>query len=281
MLALTSGRTEDEDVQTVTGPDDPRQADVDDARQLVAAAERSGGVTLPALSEAELYAAGAAGQSLIDDDSWSRWMSLSDDQRSLLTEIGLDLLSARGLLGPQDSAGPDDAEQAQRPARPGLAMILTARARPSLIVACQLPGRSFAHEPRMYGIAEQDRGLRVLVLEHLTSKRADPVRNALGRTIEYFLISPAKAAEMLATWARAPVSPAGLRRERPPRVVDIYRGRDRAAGGLARERIQVRSGRDGLQVELSSQSGPAGPAVTCDQAGLADLMTSALLRMAP
>jgi len=86
---------------------------------------------------------------------------------------------------------------------------------------------------------------------------------------------------MLATWARAPVSPAGLRRERPPRVVDIYRGRDRAAGGLARERIQVRSGRDGLQVELSSQSGPAGPPVTCDQARLADLMTSALLRMAP
>lgn len=259
-------------------PGDPRQADVAGAQGLVEAALRRGAVRLPDLSEAELCAVGAATQSLIDGDTWARWRSLSDTQRGLLTEMAQDLLVTRKLLvPPQPATGP--AATGEIPARPELGIILTARARPTVIAVCHPDGPDHAHQPRMFGVAEQGTGLRVLVTEHLTTQRADPVRNVLGRVIEYFLLSPQQAGRTLASWAAEPARRGGLRRQRPARVVGIYRGRDADAGGLACERIGVRHVRGGLLLDHTGPDGPHPP-VTCDKAELAQLLTGALIRMA-
>jgi hypothetical protein len=199
----------------------------------------------------------------------------------VLTELGLDLLARRGMLSPPAPAADDpDSDRVALRAAPALGMVLTARSRPSVVAACQVQGQDGAHDPRLFGIAEQGRGLRVLLVEHLTSERADPVRNALGRKVKYYLVTPAQAGRTLASWAAAPARGGRFGQPRPPRVVDVYAGRDQAAGGPVSDRFLIRAGRSGISVEEARPATRPAEPVDCDEAGLADLLTDALARAA-
>jgi hypothetical protein len=67
---------------------------------LAAAAERDGMVPLPALSQAELCALGAAGKGLVCQRTWAWWTGLGEDTRADLATSSLELLAVRRLIRP-------------------------------------------------------------------------------------------------------------------------------------------------------------------------------------
>ena len=90
------------------------------AAVLAATAERDGIAALPALSQAELCALGAAGRSLVCERTWTWWTALGAGDRAALTVRSVELLAVRKLI----TAAGDPVRAAPAP---GLAMILAAR----------------------------------------------------------------------------------------------------------------------------------------------------------
>ena len=153
--------------------------------QLVAAAERDGAVPLPALSQAELCVLGAAGSSLVCARTWAWWTGLAERKQADLALRSLELLAVRGLIVPE--GGRDGGTAAD----PALSIVLAARARPEPAVACQVPGQEASFQPRLFGLSQPGRGLRVLVRETLTGHPAGPDGRAeFGTACRYALLTP-------------------------------------------------------------------------------------------
>jgi hypothetical protein len=164
---------------------------------LTATAERDGKAPLPALTQADLCALGAADKALLCQSTWDWWLSLGERGRQETAANSLSLLAFRELLMP--ARGHEQAVPV-----PGLGLILAARSAPEPLVTCQLPGQDATSNPRFFGMTQRGTGLRVLVCELLTDDPAGAPGNdaGFGNAITYALVTPGHAATMLATWAR-------------------------------------------------------------------------------
>jgi hypothetical protein len=172
-----------------------RGANVIDA--LTATAERDGKAPLPALTQADLCALGAAEKALLCQPTWDWWLSLGERGREETAANSLSLLAFRELLMPARGRAPAVPV-------PELGLILAARSDPAPLVTCQLPGQDATSNPRFFGMTQRSTGLRVLVCELLTDDPAGGPGNdaGFGNAIIYSLVTPGYAATMLATWAR-------------------------------------------------------------------------------
>src|SRR5438105_14808102 len=111
--------------------DDPRAADVAEARRLIETAAVDGAAPLPVLSAAELWVLCGDHQALLEQVEGHWWAGLEEPARAELVAAVLDLLVFRGLLRtPEDgetSSGDVDYQMV-----PALATVVAARQRPTL-----------------------------------------------------------------------------------------------------------------------------------------------------
>jgi hypothetical protein len=200
-------------------------ADAIDA--ATALAERDGSAPLPALTQADLCALGAAEKALLCRRTWDWWLGLGERGRAEMAAKSLELLAFRELLMPGRGSVPAVPV-------PVLGMILAARSSPEPLVTCQVPGLDAARNPRFFGMTQQGTGLRALVCELLTDTPSGPGDSAeLGTILSYALVTPAWAAKMLAAWARI----AGDFAASQPPAIDIF-ARD-SGGRLGRDRYEI------------------------------------------
>ncbi|MCX5422883.1 hypothetical protein [Streptomyces sp. NBC_00078] len=254
---------------------DPRQADADAAQALMDQVERDGAVQLPALSTAELCVLGAMQATLIDEVSWSWWSGMTEAERFGLSAMALKFLVHRGLLDEPEPGAIEDVstENVDLPARPLLAMILAGRTQPAFVVIRAEGAKAAPERTRLYGIAEEGRGLRAVLAE--TGPGKLPTR--FGPAYEYALVSPAEAVNSLLRWVNR--APAGHKLgRRRPKIIDVYQPNKGA--GPARDRFEVhRGGPSGLRVEQGStdSSGTSAP-IDCDEDAFGRLLTDLFTR---
>ncbi|WP_328319027.1 hypothetical protein [Streptomyces sp. NBC_00388] len=244
---------------------DPRQADVDASQALLDQVERDDAVQLPALSTAELCVLGAMQTTLVDEDAWSWWSGMAEAERFELSAMALKFLVHRGLLDEPDPAQASGAgteentpgESVGLPVRPLLAMILAGRTEPSFIVVRREGSKGGPDRMRLYGIAEEGRGLRAVLAEEATGNHV----SRFGPAYKYVLASPAEAVRSLLRWVDR--APAGHRfGRRPSKVIDVYQPNKGSGPGL--DRFEVRRSSAGLSVERNASGAP----VACDEEAL-------------
>jgi hypothetical protein len=224
---------------------DLRQPDVEEARWLLDAAERDGIALLPELLAVDLCVLGAALQSVFEEPVWRAWLALSDATRERFVLDVLNGLARRRLLDP-----PADEDGSALRVRAPLGFIMAARSRPAFVVVCSV-GEVQRGAPRMYGIAEDDRGLRAVLAEQVSAERiglGTGHRERLGRAADrdrpgdlnqiykYALMSPGRAVQVLASWLR-PEGDCGVPGATAPRRLDLYRHRE--CQPLTREQVTV------------------------------------------
>jgi hypothetical protein len=254
----------------------PGPPGADPVGALAAAADRDGAVSLPELSQAELCVLGVAGQSLVCEQTWSWWTSMSEDEQQDMTVKTLELLAVRRLIAPPAAGSrPADPGPHQNPLRvaAGAAVIVAARAAPRPLVTCQLPGRDASYQPRFFGMTQARRGLRTLVCELLTARPSGPDgRPEFGTVLRYALVSPAKAGAMLVSWAQTACPPGGPGGEPP--TVDIFSHDQQQR--LRRDRFRLLPDGSAFDVTRTGQDGAPDPALRFDRLGLAQQLTGAL-----
>jgi hypothetical protein len=252
------------------------------AEKLIATAERTGGVMLAELSQAELCALRAETVSLVCERTTRWWAQLGTARREELGRMALDLMATRGFLRlPPGASAADMYERNQLTNEnlgPELAVILAARTSPRPLVTCQVPGMddlNWCH-PRFFGITSSEHRLRALVCEILTERPAGlHGRPTLGTTLRYTLMNPEQTAKMITSWAG--VIPQGRRRNRWPTITLIACSGQNA---LRRESLQVRPDRGTFVMTTNDPDKAASPAVTLDEIGVIMELASALTRMA-
>ncbi|WP_405944074.1 hypothetical protein OHA44_15855 [Streptomyces sp. NBC_00144] len=250
---------------------DPRQADVEASQALLDQVDRDDAVQLPALSTAELCVLGAMQATLVDEDAWSWWSGKAEAERFELSAMALKFLVHRGLLaepepgpaeqdpGPGDESGASETgdapgESVGLPVRPLLAMILAGRTQPSFIVVRREGAKAEPDRMRLYGIAEEGRGLRAVLAEEATGNHV----SRFGPAYKYVLASPAEAVRSLLRWVDRP--PAGHRfGRRPSKVIDVYQPNKGMGPDL--DRFEVRRSSAGLSVERNQDGTP----IDCDE----------------
>ena len=255
---------------------DPRAADVAEAERLLAQAQASGAVRLPALTTAELWVLCGLGQVLAAEAEARRWAGLPEPDRKQLTGAVLEFLTRRGLLrpgGPPQPAAPD---------RPGgllvsaaLGMIVAARRFPTTVVIATEADGSAAGAPRMYGAGDAGGIPQAMIGEHVSGK----VIRHFGPVHYFSLLSPARAGHVLALWATRAGDgnrPERLAADRRPRSVDVYAYR--AGRVTGRDRVTVSRVSDGHVMTRQRPGTVAAPQppVRCELAGLASQLTRML-----
>lgn len=259
---------------------DPRQADVDEAEQLLAEADTTGDVELPPLLAIDLISVGGLGTALVDPEVWEGWSELDPAERATATVGSIASLGTRGLLRPVAS-GADGDGRVEMPAHPALALVLGARARPTAI-AVRCPDGRDADPVRVYGFGETDEPLRACVVETVTSERVnlgDGLAWApnepgpagprdLNRVYSYRLQSTGYAATELASWAIDPAAAPPGAAWPPPRVIEILRhDPDRPA---TLERLSVEGDGFAAMVTRTRADGTELPPVRLHQSALAN-----------
>lgn len=224
---------------------DPRQPDVEEARRLFDAAEHDGIVPLPELLAVDLCVLGAALQSVFDEPVWRSWLALADATRDRFVLDVLNGLAHRRLLDP-----PADQHDSALRVRAPLGLIMAARSRPAFVAVCSV-GEVQRGAPRMYGIAEDGRGLRAVLTEQVSAERIglgtghrerldrveDRARSGdLNQIYKYALMSPERAVQVLASWLR-PEGDRSVSGATAPRRLDLYR--HRKGQPLTREQVMV------------------------------------------
>jgi hypothetical protein len=238
------------------------EPEVNAVDSIAAIAERDGSAALPALTQADLCALGAADKSLVCQRTWDWWLGLGERGRAEMAAKSLELLAFRKLIVPVRGGVPAVPV-------PELGMILSARSYPEPLVTCQVPGADAALNPRFFGMTQARIGLRVLVCELLTERPSGPGDHAeFGTMLSYTLVTPAWAAKVLAAWARV-VGDFGT--GEPP-VIDIF-ARD-GDGRLARDRYEVC--RDGEFFDVRRPA-TALPPERLDEMQVTQLLTAALI----
>ena len=255
---------------------DPRAADVAEAERLLAQAQASGVVRLPALTTAELWVLCGLGQVLAADAEARWWAALPEPDRKQLTGAVLEFLTRRGLLRPDEQPQPAAAD------RPGgllvsaaLGMIVAARRFPTTVVIATEADGSAAGAPRMYGAGDAGGIPQAMIGEHVSGK----VIRHFGPVYYFSLLSAARAGHVLALWATRAGD--GNRRERPaadrrPRSVDVYAYRDGRVTG--RDRVTVSRVSDGhvmTRQRPGTDAAPGSP-IRCELVSLASQLTRML-----
>ncbi|MGH3720339.1 MAG: hypothetical protein ACRDRI_16140 [Pseudonocardiaceae bacterium] len=236
---------------------DPRQPDVDEARRLFDTAERDGVALLPELLAADLCVLGAALQAVFDEPVWRSWLTLADVTRDKLVLDVLNGLAHRRLVDP-----PADEDSSALRVHAPLGLIMAARSRPAFVAVCSV-GEVQRGAPRMYGIAEDGRGLRAVLAEQVSAERIglgtghrerlDRVEDRarlgnLNQIYKYALMSPGRAVHILASWLH-PEGGHDVPGVTAPRRLDLYRHRE--GQPLTREQVTVTAGGDRIhQVSL-------------------------------
>lgn len=231
---------------------DPRLGDVREAEQMLAAVERDGAVKLPELIAVDLCVLRAAMQSVFDEPVWRAWMNLPDAYRDELTADVLNGLVRRRLMERPTSNQDEDTPPMSRVAPP-LAMIMAARSQPAFIAVCSVDGEQRGG-PRLYGVAEVERGLRAVLVEQQTLERigfgtsgrvklsAEEDRRRvddLHQLYRYILVSAEQAVKLLVSWLTE--SQAGIHDDLgAEQAVDIYRHRE--GEPFTGERLAARPG---------------------------------------
>ena len=271
-------RQADADAVRTAGPvpgGDPRQPDTDAVRALLDQAEAmtSGAVRLPAMTAAELCVLGAMTTSLIDASAWSWWTSAPPARRQVLRGAAWRFLAHRQLITP-DAPGRQTPGQAGRVrVTPAAALIVAGRTRAAFIVLCREGVTGEPERTRMYGIADQHRGLRAVLIEDATPGQL----GWAGPAYEFGLASPAAAGRALARWATTTGSAPPLRPR--PRLIDLYL--PGAGARLPAGRIAVRATGNGWQVQRDSSLLSAGHPLAWDEDGLTGLFTDTLTGACP
>lgn len=222
------------------------QADVAETERVFAAVDRTGAVALPDLIAVDLCALGTAFQAVFDAPVWQAWLQLPDAYRNELATDVFGGLIRRKLMNRAD-ATPETGETPVARLAPPLALIMMTRAQPAFVIQCTANGRQRG-APRMYGIAEEGRGLRAVLVERASRDRIgfgvseritlspdeDEARSGdLNQLYQYLLLAPARAVGLLASW----LTETDPRNGPSPRVLDLYRHRE--AELITRARLTV------------------------------------------
>ena len=261
---------------------DPRAADVQGVTALLATAAAEGAAKLPMLSAAELYALCGTNQVLTEQDEQQRWVDMTEAARAQLAAAATDFLLDRELLRRPDQDGvgtvsPVNGLTATHgpqvmdlPMAPPLALIITARQCPLVVAAGTRPDGGTAGAPRMYGLGEDGRPLRAVVVEMVTGR----AHKLFGPLHEFVLMSPTMAGEAFAAWAATPLR-GGLLRRPQDRTVSVYR--NQSGLGLTCGRLTLTATAPGIvtAVREPADSDPPVPE-TYAGAALAALLTGML-----
>jgi hypothetical protein len=191
-----------------TGDDAAAAARSAQVRELIDRAQ-SQDVLLTVLAAMDLCALGGARQAVFDEAPARAWAELRPRARKKLPAAIFDGLEERGLLIRQAPtvplAAPGEPQPNAYAFAPKLGTVMAARARPGLVVVCELEQLPTRH-PRLYGLGDEQDPVRAIVLE--TPEGSPPgdfphLRKSgpLAWFYRYDLVSKARAADFLAGWA--------------------------------------------------------------------------------
>jgi hypothetical protein len=249
------------------GMSDGRAGDVVQAERLLRAAGRDGAIPLPELSAAELYTLCDGSQILIEDTEYAWWYGLASGTREKLAKAAASLLSFRQLLRPPEAVREDSRlDGVPLAMTPELSLIIAARQQPAVLAVGTVSGDARAGTPRMYGLGGPDGCPQAIVAEQVTSQAT----GLFGPLHKFVLLSPARAAETLATWACEP----GQTRE-----ISIYHHRE--GQPLTCDTATVTDNAGTPAVTRRRSGALPGPPAQHDPAGLARLAAAMLNGEAP
>lgn len=230
------------------------------ARQLIARAQEET-VELVTVSALELCVLDGPRQPLFEERVAQAWSRLGNRRQRLLTNEMTMGLVERGLLtadSPQRGSGYS--------LKPELGIMLAARCRPSSIVVTD-SGHPNLRTTRFFALGDHAEPVRGFVVEEPTTLPADIADRMphvkklgpLGWFYQYFLVSPAKAAEVLVELTISPPQHSGAVVAPGWTVTAYYPG----SGNPGGERLSVQG--DGIRARL-------GNATECDSAELRAVM---------
>jgi hypothetical protein len=249
------------------------------ARQLIAQAQTDA-VDLVTLSALELCVLDGPRQPLFAEPVAHAWMQLGDRRRrQVMDEVTAGLIR-RGLLidNSQQPGRRDDTYALQ----PQLGLMLAARCRPTFIVVAAGEGQGLRplNLFALGDVAAPVRGIVAEVPAALPPGQAADYPKArklgpLGWIYRYVLVSPAKAAEILARWTIAP--PAQPGKADPVRyLVSAYRpDREQPVG----YHLGVRG--DGQRAVIDRQGSGEHAGAMYDLEGLSGIMLRLLTEASP
>jgi hypothetical protein len=250
---------------------DPRAGDVAVAERLLDQAAGDGIAKLPVLSAAELWVLCGDQQVLADEAEAQWWTAMPEADREKYATAMADFMVHRQLI-----RLPDEPDSTEMPMTAELAMIVAARQRPAVVVACTKAEGSENQAPRMYGLAPTGESPRAVILEVVFPPKDD----AFGPMHHFSLVGAERAGTILAAWAAAQAKTGFLSRKPKAShgVIDVYHRR--SGEDLARTRLEVDAA--GATVELTRE--PAGdepePPVRLTIDELASRLTGLLLEPA-
>jgi hypothetical protein len=229
------------------------------ARQLIARAQQEA-VELVTVSALELCVLDGPRQPLSDERVVQAWSRLGNRRQRLLTSEITAGMAERGLLTGDTAQGGGYA------LKPELGIMLAARCRPTSIVVTDI-GHPNLRTTRLFALGDQAEPVRGFVVEEPATLPADIAGSfphvkkfgPLGWFYQYFLVSPAKAAEVLADLTISPPRHSGAV-VAPGWTVTAYHPGSGNPGG---ERLSVQG--DGTRARL-------GNSRDCDSAELRAVM---------
>lgn len=230
------------------------------ARQLIARAQEET-VDLVTVSALELCVLDGPRQPLLDERVVQAWSRLGNRRQRLLTNDMTVGMVERGLL-----IGDTAKRGSGYSLKPELGIMLAARCRPSSIVVTEV-GHANLRTTRFFALGDQAEPVRGFVVEEPTALPADIADRfshvkkfgPLGWFYQYFLVSPTKAAEVLAELTISPPRHSGAVVAPGWTVTAYYPG----SGNPGGERLIVQG--DGTRARL-------GNAAECDSAELRAVM---------
>lgn len=193
----------------------------EEARRLIDTARSDGIVSLGALGGMDLCILGGPMHSVFPEAVAKAWLDLGDRARQKLIDERTADMAKRGMLMPLPSSGYGYA------LAPALGLALAARCRPAFVVTASTG-------PHMrplcfFALGDQTEPMRGLVIE-VPTPPADNRKFAqqkklgpLGWLYSYALVTPEKAAYMLAEHVSSPPSGVPVGPGQPPYAVTLYR----------------------------------------------------------
>ena len=253
---------------------DLRRADVEEAEQLLATADRAGLAPLPSLLAVDLCLFGGHRQAMFDEATLGTWAALTGQARKELGSEALAELVQRRLLTrePSRKYGPETDTRYRM--HPALAMILGARTRPMWLAVCSFASTALTG-PRMYGLGTGEEPMRAAIVEmpreQPPTEPTTPSLADLGKAYDYALASTDKAAGLLAEWATLS-TPGGTA---PNRQIDVYHHPE--GRPLSRMRVSVQG--DEYRARVSAgEPGAAEVLGDYDRSALADYLQNVIRR---
>ena len=187
-------------------------------RRLLDRAEH-GDVELGVLGGADLCVLGGPRHAVFPEATTQAWLGLGEQERS----DAIDHVTARLVKDGQliREPGTDGADYALSPE---LGVILGARCRPAFAVVSQAEGRAVP-ALSMFAVSDEGNPVRAIVAEFL-AKPPDPATDRpawpLACVYAYLLVSPSRAASLLAEWAITAPPKARRRAKEPVRVLTRF-----------------------------------------------------------